>query len=278
MLDLSSISLLCLDTRNPELAVKVMQRCMTGTRFHEAVLLTHADFRCDDPRITVHAVRPLRSVADYSAFMLKELSPYFTGSHVLVMQWDGFILDPAAWDPAFLEYDYIGAPWPGTWPHIQHQVGNGGFSLRSRKLVDALHDPEIVRLHPEDDSIGNLYHDLLVGRYGIAFAPLELASRFAFENIPPSGPTFGFHGLGHIGQALTDQEALAFLQLVGDGILLSGMGRQAAKGLIRAGHYQSAKKILATRARLGNPKQRLDALKLYCRLGLQRAFGRESRP
>lgn len=57
MLDLSSISLLCLDTRNPELAVKVMQRCMTSTRFHEAVLLTQADFRCDDPRITIHAGR-----------------------------------------------------------------------------------------------------------------------------------------------------------------------------------------------------------------------------
>jgi len=31
------------------------------------------------------------------------------GTHVLVMQWDGFILHPELWDRAFLDDDYIGA-------------------------------------------------------------------------------------------------------------------------------------------------------------------------
>lgn len=75
MLDLSSTSLLCLDTRNPELAVTVMQRCMAGTRFCEAVLLTHADFKCSDPRIAIHPVAPLRNVTEYSNFILNPWPP-----------------------------------------------------------------------------------------------------------------------------------------------------------------------------------------------------------
>lgn len=266
MLDISSTSLLCLDTRNPELAVTVMQRCMAGTRFCEAVLLTHADFKCSDPRIAIHPVAPLRNVTEYSNFMVKELGRHFRGSHVLVVQWDGFILDPAARDPACLDYDYVGAPWP----HTRHPVGNGGFSLRSRKLVDALQDPDICELQPEDYCICDLYHDLLVSRYGIRFAPVELASRFAFELIPPTGPTFGFHGFFNLHLALTDTEGVDYLDQVKPDVFVSRMGRQTLKSLYRSGHYRSAGRILRVRASTGHIRQRLDAMKLYCRLGVHR--------
>jgi hypothetical protein len=266
MLDLSNVSLLCLDTRNPALAEYVMQRCLTGTRFHEAVLLTHADYPGSDPRITVRAVAPLRNIADYSTFMVKELGRHFTGSHVLVIQWDGFIVDPSAWDPAFLDYDYVGAPWP----HTVHTVGNGGFSLRSRKLVDALQDPEIRELQPEDYCICDLYHDLLVSRHGIRYAPIALASSFSFEDIPPTGPTFGFHGFFNLHRALTDNEGPDYLEKVTNSAILSVPGRRSVKNLIKAGHYKSAKRILSVRAKTGNMQQRLDAFKLRCRLEFHR--------
>ena len=38
------------------------------------------------------------------------------------------------WDPKFLNYDYIGALWPH---YKENQVGNGGFSLRSKKLLES---------------------------------------------------------------------------------------------------------------------------------------------
>ena len=43
----------------------------------------------------------------------------------------------------FLNCDYVGAFWPH---HQEFCVGNGGFSLRSRKLICSL--PEF--LHPDD--------------------------------------------------------------------------------------------------------------------------------
>ena len=53
---------------------------------------------------------------------------------MLIIQHDGFILNHKAWDNEFLNYDYIGAPvyWMGN---KLIEVGNGGFSLRSKKLL-----------------------------------------------------------------------------------------------------------------------------------------------
>jgi len=60
----------------------------------------------------------------------------------LLVQPDGFVINPDKWDNQFFEYDYIGAPWEQV-PHSYldpwgkpHRVGNGGFSFRSKKLLD----------------------------------------------------------------------------------------------------------------------------------------------
>ncbi|MCK6396661.1 hypothetical protein, partial [Zoogloea sp.] len=69
MLALPDVSLMCLDTRHPDLALKAMQRCLDRASFGEAVLLTRDGYRSPDPRITARAVPTLRNVAEYSHFM-----------------------------------------------------------------------------------------------------------------------------------------------------------------------------------------------------------------
>ncbi|MFM7028736.1 MAG: hypothetical protein ACKOXK_08700 [Chakrabartia sp.] len=52
-----------------------------------------------------------------------------------------------------------------------------------------------MQLHaPEDICICHTNRPLLEQRYGIRFAPLDVAARFSFER-GPSGPSLGFHGL-----------------------------------------------------------------------------------
>ncbi len=144
-------------------------------------------------------INPLTSIEQYSHFMVKELANYFKSSHVLVVQHDGFILNPNKWQHSFLRYDYIGAPWPdelllslgyGT----EYNVGNGGFSLRSLKLQKALRDdPNIVSTHrAEDNTICIEYREYLEKTYNIKFAPAEVAKIFSKEN--HQGNTFGQHG------------------------------------------------------------------------------------
>ena len=75
-------------------------------------------------------------------FMLKRLVDFVKTDHALVIQWDGCVHDATVWTPGIPALRLRRRPWedhPGTNP--QHRVGNGGFSLRSRELLETLAEP-----------------------------------------------------------------------------------------------------------------------------------------
>ena len=183
-------TLVCVDCRNHELAISALRRSMAQCRFERVLFLTDRPF--DLPGIELARIPDIASIADYSRFMLKALVDYIETAFVLVIQYDGYILNGRRWEPAFHDYDYIGAPWGRA-----SGVGNGGFSLRSRHLMQALRDPRITELVPEDIAICETYRGLLEER-GVRFAPLKLAQRFSFETLTPPAPTLGFHGITHL--------------------------------------------------------------------------------
>lgn len=170
---------------------------------------------------------------------------------MLVVQWDGFILDGGLWDPAVLDYDYIGAPW--THRPAAVAVGNGGFSLRSRRLVDMLAQMAFDVVHPEDAVICELRRDELERR-GIRFAPQAVAERFAMEMIQASGPTFGFHGFQNFDRALDDAGLDAYLATCTPGTLRSPAARQLVRHLYLRGRHAMAMRVL--RRRLARPLDR----------------------
>jgi glycosyltransferase involved in cell wall biosynthesis len=117
---------------------------------------------------------------DYSRFMLKELTKYFDTSHVLTTHADGYVLNWRGWSEEYLKYDYIGA----TWLYKDGKnVGNGGFSLRSKKLCDILANNfiEPEHMHPEDHCICRTYRKSLEDNFGIKFAPEDVANKFSIE-------------------------------------------------------------------------------------------------
>lgn len=140
-------------------------------------------------------IDPLRSAKKYNEFVTWKLGHYIDTSHILLVQYDGYVLDPSAWSDEFLEYDYIGAPWTYT---DDRNVGNGGFSMRSKKLHDILAtDPFITVGSPEDEIICRLFRGYLETHHGIKYAPEALAHRFSFEMHRPLQKTFGFHNKFH---------------------------------------------------------------------------------
>lgn len=165
---------------------------MEQANFGQVKLLSDRPPAADsDRRIAWSQIGRLGSSMDYSRFMLRELADHISTDHALCVQWDGFVLNGAAWDPAFLDYDYIGA----VWPHFDdaHNVGNGGFSLRSRRLLEASRDLPFDGSQAEDVVISRIARSRLE-KQGIRFAPLTVAHRFAYERTRPTGHEFGFHG------------------------------------------------------------------------------------
>ena len=140
----------------------------------------------------------LTSKEAYSRYCIKELYKHVETSHLLIVQYDGYVKNWKSWDNSWLQYDYIGAPW--EWYTDGMQVGNGGFSLRSRKLMEIVAtDPAFDRAyHPEDHVICRVYRKYLEEKHGIKFAPVEVARKFSIEGFQHwdklhSGQ-FGFHG------------------------------------------------------------------------------------
>ena len=195
VLELPGVTLCCVDTRNHVLALRALAKSREGVRFARTMLLTGAlPAGVAVPEgIDVVAIADIASRDAYSEFVLKSLLPHISTRHVLLVQWDGYVVNPAAWDPAFLDCDYVGAKW--FWAEAGSRVGNGGFSLRSRKLLEALQDPRIRLVDVEDVTICRAFRPLLEQEHGIRFADETLADRFSFEAAYPIGEPFGFHGL-----------------------------------------------------------------------------------
>ena len=77
------------------------------------------------------------------------------------------------------------------------RVGNGGFSLRSKQLLELTSGPKFVyKEKNEDELICHVNRDYLVSN-GIKFAPEELARYFSYERELSNIETFGFHGEFH---------------------------------------------------------------------------------
>jgi hypothetical protein len=151
-------------------------------------------------------INPINTVRDYSAFLLHSLYHFIEEHHFLVIQWDGFPLRPELWREDFKEYDYIGAPWGNAPEHLA--VGNGGFSLRSKKLLNALQgsplkvDSALPESQVEDVLIGKYYRPYLESQ-GIHFAPRHVAALFSTEDSAPL-ESFGFHGVSSLAFALEE--------------------------------------------------------------------------
>jgi hypothetical protein len=227
MLDLSAITLLCVETRDPALAHFAIQKCTKQASFGKVVLITdlaklsnrindQTSNQTEDQKVArlqgiEYIQAPLiKATKDYSDLLLTGLGQYVTGSHVLVIQWDSFILHPDLWAKDFLQYDYIGAVWPH---HPDTPVGNGGFSLRSVRLLEALESPTITKHHPEDFCICVDNKATLENQFGIRFAPTNVAEQFAVER-SEWHPAFGFHGFFNFYRALGDAELEQFLEIL----------------------------------------------------------------
>jgi hypothetical protein len=157
-------------------------------------------------RVEWRSIPPL-SYTQYSVFMMHCLHTFIETDFCLIVQEDGWVLDGSQFRHSHYEYDYIGAPchaavvgsklvqgfrWTGMADPIV--VQNGGFSLRSRRFLEApsrlglsYRPDDRAPLGNEDIQLTGIFRHRLEAA-GIRFAPLDVAREFAIEYLAP-----GFH-------------------------------------------------------------------------------------
>ena len=250
MLALEQITLCCVDTRHPQLALAVLRRCQQQARFGRTLLITRSEHHLsgDVSGIDLIELNHIKSVRDYSRFMLAELPELIDTPFVLIVQWDGFIIDPTAWNEKFLEFDYIGAVWPQF--KDTYRVGNGGFSLRSKKLLLAVASLDIESDSAEDLFICRTARRHLEEHFNIRFAPEHLANCFSYERVKTKQSVFGFHGLANMAEVLSSSELDQLVDTVPTEVFASLEARGFIKNLIRLGDFNNAIKALKIRMHL----------------------------
>ena len=156
-------------------------------------------------------INKITSIQEYSNFLIYSLYKYIDTSHILIVQWDGYICNIKKWDMKYLNYDYVGAPFVPRDSDKNYSrdkkgnfyiIGNGGFSLRSKRLLEIsskfnLKDQENYTKGNEDGFFCVLHREFLE-KEGLKWAPFSVAKNFSIEtplsfddfiNLP-----FGFHG------------------------------------------------------------------------------------
>lgn len=198
-LSLPQVTLCAVTSVNVRATVQALQTCLQQIDFAECLLFSDAALTSLHPEIKVVPIKPLLTSAAYSDFLLRQLADHVSTTHCLVAQWDGHVLDARRWKPAFLDYDYIGA----SWPHFNdgQNVGNGGFSLRSRRLMELCRSNGFQQIHPEDIAIGRT-NRLWLQSQGMRFASKHLADTFSVERTGDINKAFGYHGAFNMPRAL----------------------------------------------------------------------------
>lgn len=235
VIELNNTSLVCIETRFPELALFAIRQSTKILQFDEIILFSDKPFDVPSPIKNI-IIPPIKSTEEYSEFMIKKLPHYISTDYILTIQWDGFIANSDLWSDEFLKYDYIGAPWG----HRPVKVGNGGFSLRSKKLLDAAQTIVSLSYHPKDRIICETYKDYLEENFEISFAPENVASKFAFEDVYVNYETFGFHALYNIAYVLKNEDLYEYISLLPNSILTTRLSRRLIKKLYYLGKYESA--------------------------------------
>ncbi|MFA5250930.1 MAG: DUF5672 family protein [Parachlamydiales bacterium] len=223
-----TVSLSCVATREyAELSCQAIETTLQNVKIAKIYWFSDIDFPgktgLEVVKVKIKPFDQKKNFNDQLSYITLKLMPEVVQTdYNLIVQYDGFAVNKAAWTDRFFDYDYIGSAVNYSWfSDGKKRVGNGGFSWRSKKLYRAFQKIGIkYRLNelpkakksrfrvdfadkftgqsvPEDFIICCIYRKLLEKKYGIRFAPLGLADRFSIGvNVasPWVGKSLGFHG------------------------------------------------------------------------------------
>jgi len=206
MILLNNVTIVSVACVRAEQTLKAIKHSMKGIEFNKSILFTNQNI-VDD---TVEIVKiDNLDYEGYNKFIVYDLHKYITTDFVLIVQDDGFVINPQMWRDDFFKYDYIGAPWPLPSDNFSFRdpfnniirVGNGGFSLRTKKILSL---PTSLNVEWKsyfgfynEDGFFTCHNRHLFEKEGCVYAPLDIAKYFSHESEIPEIQgilPFGFHG------------------------------------------------------------------------------------
>lgn len=166
-------------------------------KFGKKIIYTHQKPSIDPEDFEIVIIPEIKYEL-FSDFVLSNYHQMFNTDYMINFHHDGFIQNPYAWKDSFFKYDYIGAP---NYYSNCLMNGNGGFSLRSKKIALEVYnlykDRPFFKKMPEDVVVSFFLRNELESK-NIKFAPLDECVKFSLEHYLIFDDTkfeesFGFH-------------------------------------------------------------------------------------
>lgn len=206
-LQLKNVTLVAMTSVKVMETVGAMEYSMKDIDFGDAVLITHRKPIYLPKSIRYAHTSKLTNIDHFNYKMLYELGDYIHTDFAMIVHYDGFVVHPEMWRDEFLDYDYIGAPWPDPHDDFTYRDINGNLQrvgnsvgIRSKRLIDFPKEAGI----PFEADHGYFHEDgflcvknrHLIEAAGMKIAPIEVAKYYSHETMIPEieGITpFAFH-------------------------------------------------------------------------------------
>jgi hypothetical protein len=207
MIDLQNVTLVGVSSVRIEELTKALLYSKKEINFGEVKLIT--DKPVEHKEIITVPCKEMKNTDDYSYYIVYELFKHINTDYVLIVQDDGFVVNPHQWKNIFFQYDYIGAPFALPKDNFSYRdifgnifrVGNGGFSFRTKKLLKLATDLNLewkdFHGYYNEDGFFCALNKHIYEQNDCKFAPIDIAKFFSHEaNIPEIQNIipFGFHG------------------------------------------------------------------------------------
>jgi glycosyltransferase involved in cell wall biosynthesis len=207
MLKLPGVTLIAMATRNVEETLQALFYSSRDIEFGSVRLVSHYTPYGLSDEVEFFKIDKCKSIDEWSYKIIYELNEYIETEFALLVHADGFVVNPSSWRDEFLDYDYIGAPFPLPSDDFSYRdihgnivrVGNS-VSLRSKRLLEL---PIKLQLPWEpyhgfynEDGFICAKNRHIYESNGIKFAPLEVAKYFSHEAMIPEVKNikpFAFH-------------------------------------------------------------------------------------
>jgi hypothetical protein len=194
MLALPNVTIAALACSYTDETVRAFKYSMQGVEFADAVLVSYKKPGGLPKNIRFEYTPRNKSIDDFNYKMIYEMHKYIHTDFMLLIHYDGFVINPESWRSEFLNYDYIGAPWPKNKKLVDAngnicRVGNS-VSVRSKRLMELpskLNLPfEPLDFKPyknmtNEDLIICVKNKHIFEKNAMRFAPLDIAKYFSHE-------------------------------------------------------------------------------------------------
>lgn len=195
---LPEVTLCAMDSVQVKATLKAMEYSMKEIVFADAVIITDKRPLSMPKGIRYGHIDKLCNIDDFNYKTVYDLGDYIHTQFALLVHYDGFVVHPEKWRDEFLDYDYIGSPWPlpkpedtTTYRDIYGNICRVGNSvgIRSKRLMDFPKKAGVPWVGEkgyfnEDGFICCKIRHLLESE-GMQIAPLDVAKYFGHENMIP---------------------------------------------------------------------------------------------